>query len=439
MITDSHLQVGIDFGKNKVDFALLTPAGEPLEMHRSFVNSVQGYTQAKAMLLEMLGRHGYQGIDIAAEATSYYWLPLYLQLWQDQELAMYQPRLMLLNAGWVRWFKKSLPADHKSDYRDPYYIAERMRSLPRKNWWNFDVHWFALRLRTRLRFHLSKSLVREKNHYQLFLFLAHSAYTQAKPFSTPFGQVSQTLLNQPELLQELAQLPVCEVASRLHKMSGGCLPDAEQAAVLLKQALDESFPLPAALQPPLCEALLSLSTLIHTIQDQIHSFDAQILSLTQSSYPDVTWLKSVPGIGPVFASGIAAEIAGLERFASPLKWDKHTKSYRPRTLREVEDALAKFAGLWWPQNSSGQFSAEERPLSKRGNAYLRYYLIEAADHMRQLIPSYARFYARKFAQVTKHQHKRALVLTARKAVGLVVGLLHRQEPYRPEEDARRLA
>lgn len=352
---------------------------------------------------------------------------------------MYQPRLMLLNAGWVRWFKKSLPADHKSDTRDPYYIAERMRSLPHKNWWAFDADWFALRLYTRLRFHLSKSLTREKNHYQLFLFLAHSAYTQAKPFSTPFGQVSQTLLDQPELLEELGHLPIGELAARLHKMSHGSLPDAEQAARLLKQALDDSFPLPDALEPPLHEALHSLSTLIHTIQEQIHSCEAQIRTLTRSSYPDVTWLRSVPGVGPVYASGIAAEIAGLERFSSPLKWDNRTKSYRPRRLRDVEDALAKFAGLWWPQNASGQFRAEERPLSKRGNAYLRYYLVEAADHMRQLIPSYARFYARKFAQVTKHQHKRALVLTARKAVGLFVGLLHRQEPYRPEEVARRLS
>jgi len=81
-----RLQVGVDFGKNKADFAMLAPEGEPLEMHRSFVNSVQGYEQARAMLLETLARHSFQGLDIAAEATSYYWLPLYIQLWQDKQL-----------------------------------------------------------------------------------------------------------------------------------------------------------------------------------------------------------------------------------------------------------------------------------------------------------------------------------------------------------------
>jgi len=326
-----------------------------------------------------------------------------------------------------------MPSDHKSDYRDPYYIAERLRSLPNKNWWHFDAHWLGLRLRTRLRFHLSKSLVREKNHYQLFLFLAHSAYTQAKPFFTPLGQLSQTLLNKPELLDELLALPDNALAVRLVELSNDSLPDPEQTAIRLKQALSNSFPIPEELEPPLQEALHGLSHIIHSLQEQIRQLDTQIHKLSQSHYPEVAWLQSIPGVGPVFASGIAAEIGGLDRFITPLKWDKRSKTYRPRTLRNVEDAVAKFAGLWWPQFASGQFNAEERHLSKRGNAYLRYYLIQAADHMRQLIPSYARFYARKFAQVTKHQHKRALVLTGRKAVGLFVGLLHRRETYRPEE------
>lgn len=38
-------------------------------------------------------------------------------------------------------------------------------------------------------------------------------------------------------------------------------------------------------------------------------------------------------------------------------------------------------------------------------------------------------YARKHAEPTKHRHKRAPVMTARRSVGLVVGLLHRNEPY----------
>jgi hypothetical protein len=72
-------------------------------------------------------------------------------------------------------------------------------------------------------------------------------------------------------------------------------------------------------------------------------------------------------------------------------------------------------------------------MAKTGNRYLRYYLIQAANQMRTHIPEYAAFYARTHKEASKHHHKRALVLTARKSVGLVVGLLHRNEPYRSQE------
>ena len=96
--------------------------------------------------------------------------------------------------------------------------------------------------------------------------------------------------------------------------------------------------------------------------------------------------------------------------------------------------MAKIAGLWWPRADSGDFAAQDRHLAKSGNHYLRYYLIQAADKMRKYCAEYAEFYARKYKESSKHHHKRALVMTARKSVGLVVGLLHRDEPYRSREE-----
>lgn len=72
-------------------------------------------------------------------------------------------------------------------------------------------------------------------------------------------------------------------------------------------------------------------------------------------------------------------------------------------------------------------------MSKAGNAYLRYYFIQAAEQLRRYEPEYRRFYQRKYRESTRFKHKRALVLTARKSVGLCVGLLHRNEPYRSPE------
>ena len=97
-------------------------------------------------------------------------------------------------------------------------------------------------------------------------------------------------------------------------------------------------------------------------------------------------LQSIPGIGPIWASGILSEIGDITVFHS-------------------SDALAKYAGLYWPKGDSGDFTSEDNKMSKAGNPYLRRYLGEAANSVRKHIPEYADFYARKYAEVTKHQHK----------------------------------
>ncbi len=76
-------------------------------------------------------------------------------------------------------------------------------------------------------------------------------------------------------------------------------------------------------------------------------------------------------------------------------------------------------------------------MAKSGNRYLRYYVIEAANRMPVHLPKYAAYYGRKYCAVTKQQHQRVLVLTARRSVGLFVGRLHRNEAYRQEDTQRR--
>ena len=78
-------------------------------------------------------------------------------------------------------------------------------------------------------------------------------------------------------------------------------------------------------------------------------------------------------------------------------------------------------------------------LAKTGNPFLRYYLIEAANSVRQHCPEYRDDYNAKLVQSPKHAHKRALVLTARKLVRLVDvrlanghGLTTTRDTSRPE-------
>jgi transposase len=432
-MTHNRLQVGIDFGQKGAHFCLLFPDGRPLESHRAFDNSLPGFVAAKQLLLEALTQHAFDGLDISGEATSYYWLPFFLQLDADPDLAAYDPNLFLLNPRWVRWFKKCFAQDDKSDRRDPFYIAERTRTHRPANPWSPQLETLPLRFYTRLRFHLVQNLVREKGYVSALLFLKASAYGRLKPFANLFGATSRKVLSEEPSLDELAALPVSELARHLDALSRHTLPDPTDNARKLQQVASQSFALPTLLVEPV-QRILDL-TLEHIgyLEEQIHQVEEWITAQVEHQ-PAIAQLATIPGVGPVFSSGIGAEIGSVQRFLQGTKWDKVHKRFRPKNLRDAEDAIAKTAGLWWPRADSGDFEAEDRRMAKTGNRYLRYYFIQATDRMRVHIPSYAEFYGRKYREVTKHQHKRALVLTARKGVGLFVGLLHRNEAYRAEAD-----
>jgi transposase len=98
--------------------------------------------------------------------------------------------------------------------------------------------------------------------------------------------------------------------------------------------------------------------------------------------------------------------------------------------------LAQYFGISWSKRSSAGFVSQNTRVTKVGNPYGRYYFVIGADKLRLFNLEYKAFYRRKYNEVSKHQHKRALVLTARKLVRLVHALLTKNVPYvRPRTTA----
>lgn len=123
-------------------------------------------------------------------------------------------------------------------------------------------------------------------------------------------------------------------------------------------------------------------------------------------------LTSVKGIGPTIAAGLISEISGISRF-------------------DNDNALAKFSGIYWSERQSADFTAEDTFVRRTGNEYLRYYFTQAADQLRKYLPEYSQYYSRKYKESRSHKHKRALLLTARKAVRLIFALLREEKLYKP--------
>ena len=169
-----------------------------------------------------------------------------------------------------------------------------------------------------------------------------------------------------------------DLVSFIAEKSRNRITDIGKTAELLRKAARDSYRLDKALYEPLSVSIASSFNCIETFKKEIKAIDAAIEREIKGLCPNsFIILQSIDGIGPVFAGGIIAEIGDIAAFHS-------------------SDALAKYAGLYWKHNDSGDFSGEDTPMSKAGNRYLRYYLGEAANSMRKHNAEYGAYYHKKY-------------------------------------------
>lgn len=433
----TRLLLGDDISLARHDVTLLTADGQVLVRHRPFANTLSGYQQLRQFVRQALAAQQAQALEVAGESTGLYWWPLFYQLAHDPALADIELHLSLFNPRWTHAFKIALGQREHTDFEDAYAIAERLRFGRAQHALRFDERYLGLQRLTRLHYHLSHALAREKTYFSTFLFLHLSAYRQVKPFSSLFGRASAAVLTEWTDLEAVAELPLAQLAERLQALAGGRLPQPLVNARKLQQAVRDSFPLPEGLRQAVRLTLQLSLQHIRLLEAQAQQVERAIdTELTGQPHVarQVARLDSIGGLGQLLSAALVAEIQDPRRFLAGRVYDRQARRYRPKTARDGEAALAKWAGLWWPQHQSGQFRAEDVRLAKDGNRYLRYYLIQAANSARGHCAEYAAYYARKKAQSASHAHKRALVLTARKLLGLVFGLLLRDQPYRPPKE-----
>jgi transposase len=404
-----HGIVGLDVGSDTVSVCMLDETGQELRSRHEIANSEAGATQLVAELTAAAPEYELVGYRIGLEASGMYWWPLAVHL--ATAAALTESQVFALNPKLVKDFRSSVNSGIKTDRHDAHLIAEWVRfgrRLPAP----FAVDWRyePLRRMTRLRVHLAESLAREKNYFLTMLFLPFSGFLPAHAFSDPFSPTSWALLEDftPE---ELAQTPVDTLVTYLQQHGRKQFVDPRATATKLQQAASDSYRLHRALQDPLRLVLGTTRATITTLQQQLKTVDRtigrELAGIEQT-------VGTVPGLGPVWTAALVAEIGMISRFAD-------------------EAALAQYAGLTWTVHESGHFQAEDTRLTKQGNRYLRYALIEAANSVREHCPEYRAYYEAKKAQSPKHAHKRALVLTARKLVRLVDALLRTGIPYQPPE------
>ncbi|MGI5837980.1 MAG: IS110 family transposase [Chloroflexota bacterium] len=405
--------LGLDISQAEVVACLLLADGSEAVPRWKVSNDQPGAEKLAKRVAELAQRHHVQQLLIGMEATNLYWFHLACFLKDTEILSALDHQVYALNPKLVAGFKRSYPDLGKTDHLDAFFIAERLRlgRLPAP--FQVDLLYAPIQRLTRFRTHLASSLAREKNYFLSFLFLKFSSFSHAQPFGDPFGATSSALLEE-FTTEELAQAPLEELTPFINQHGRGRFADPESVATTLKRAARDSYRLDSVLDEPITLVLGTTMATIRALQRQLAELDKTIARELTAMPADRRTIISVPGLGPVWTAGLLAEIGDIHRFQN-------------------DAALAKFAGLVWNPSQSGSFQAEDTSMAKSGNAYLRYYLIEAANSVRHHCAEYRVYYTAKSAQSPKHAHKRALVLTARKLVRLVDHLLRTGSVYRPPE------
>ena len=377
----------------------------------SVTNNLPGAQLLAATIAQAATQLGYVRIEIGWEATGMLWIPFHRYLRSDPLLQPFELELVCFNPKLVAKFKEGLVLrSPKNDDRDAFDVAARLRfgELPLS--YVPSDFWQGLRRLTRYRYRLSKTLSREKMRFQSYAFLKCSDWKRVKPFSDIFGATSIALLTE-FTVAELQEMTHDQLVDLITRRGQGRFQDPTATARAVRQALHTSYPIDPQMDEMVTATLAAGWDHIRYLKRAMKHLD-QLIARHIELIPNP--IITVKGLGAVITAGILAEIVDILRFSE-------------------EQHLAQYMGLTWHKSSSGGFVSQNTRLTKVGNAYLRYYFILGAEQLRKHNLEYQAYYWRKYQEVSKYQHKRALVLTARKLVRLVHALLTKNEPYvRPQ-------
>ncbi|WP_080798446.1 IS110 family RNA-guided transposase [Arabiibacter massiliensis] len=149
-----------------------------------------------------------------------------------------------------------------------------------------------------------------------------------------------------------------------------------------------------------------LAARLDQLEEEVAAAEREIARIADS-LPEIALLQSMPGIGPVYASVIVAEIGGIGRFADG-------------------NRLASYAGIAPVKDQSGKRDSSKK--SKKGNRRLKAAFLGSADAALDCDGASRAYYDRKRAE--GKLHRQALRALARRRADVIYAILSSGRPYR---------
>ena len=383
------ITVGIDIAKRTHEACFMNQAGQQIGKGRRFGNTRAG---VRALLDDV--QQLSEPVTIGVEATGHYWLALHDQLVR----AGYT--VQVLNPLQTHAYRKTTVRKVKTDRKDAWLIADVVRIGRGRPAYVPDETILQLRELTRFRWGLVDQIGDAKRRLLTILDRVFPEYEGL--FSDVFIKSSRALLQQATTAAEFAEADLGELSSILKQTSRGKLGQAKAEAV--QRAARDSLGL-VKLGGVAGFELRALLDQIAFLEQQVAATEQQIETLLASCEQHVTDIK---GIGPVLAASLLAEIGDITRFARL-------------------ESLVAYAGIDPSVCSSGEFTATETHMSKRGSPHLRRALWLAAVSASRSNPDLATYLQRRLDQ--GKPWGTAMGAVARKLLSRIYVILKHNRPY----------
>ena len=388
--------LGIDVAKHGHALGSRCESGERHGRAFAFANDEKGF----ASLLERFRELGAEPEEslVVMESTGHYWMALW------EFLVAHGYEVAIVNPALTDAFRKAdTLRKTKTDQVDAFLIAEyaRFRGLgPTRVSPEGAV---GLKQLTRYRHHLVSERTALKNR---LTSVADRIFPElAGLFSDKHSATARAVLNEYGTAAKVAATDIRTLTRTVRSASRGRhgRGKAEEVKEAARRSVGTTFAAGA-----LAFEARHVTDLISHLDGEIAELDGEIARLLDPEIGGL--LQSIPGIGPVCAATIAAEIGDPDRFDEPKK-------------------LMAYAGMDSSKLQSGKFDGDRQHMSERGSAPLRNALMTAADKARMNDPYFGDYYDLLKAR-GKH-HYVAVSGCARKLCGVILAVLRERRPYEP--------
>lgn len=387
--------IGIDVAKRSHCATVIDESGKIQIQPFKFNNTKIGFDKMYQKFLSRIPK-GSKCI-VGMEATGHYWICLFDYL-NDKGFDV-----VVINPIQTDAFRKvDSIRKTKTDDIDSNLIAQLLRFGDYQPSKMCDENVEALKQITRYRKVVVDEITSIKNKVTSLLDRIFPEYENI--FSQKFGQASIAVLKECSAPEDICAKDIRTLTKIISEASAGKC--GRTKAEELKNTAKESISTKLAAKTISFEIKQLVSRLEFSLE-QLSEIDDEMQKLLEET--PGKYLTSIPGISTVLASIISSEIGDPTRFNS-------------------SHQLVAYAGMDASRYQSGEIDHTGH-MSKRGNSYLRYAFMLAAESTRKFDPYLSEAYAKKIAE-GKH-HYIALSVVARKLCGIVLTIMREERKYEP--------